>query len=211
MTFNCDCQTVENQPYIVAIIKLINCDNYDHYLIYSRTCNSSTASFFYNMDNLVRVKIIKTGKITSCSNMFGQCKKLEDVDLSGLDTSECTNMRLMFYGCQVLKSLNLRNFNTEKVTDMDGMFAGMYEIEILDLGNFRTEKIKTIINMFSACIKLKFLNIANFSENTIIKPNAFSGCRSLEEVHISNPHNDTIETLKFIGIEKSQDGIFKKS
>lgn len=210
VTFNCNCQTVENQPYIVAIIKLINGDNYNHYLVYSRTCISSTASFFNNMNNLICVKIIKTGKITSCKSMFNMCKKLENVDLSGLDTSECTNMRLMFYGCQVLKSLDLRNFNTEKVTDMDGMFVSMNEIEILDLGSFRTEKIKTIINMFSACQKLKFLNIANFSENTIIKPNAFSGCRSLEEVHISNPHNDTIDTLKDIGIEKTQDGIFKK-
>lgn len=210
VTFNYNCQAVENQPYIVAIIKLINGDNYNHYLVYSRTCISSKTSFFCNMDNLVCVKIIKTGKITNCKSMFSGCKNLEDVDLSGLDTSECTNMNLMFNGCQVLKSLDLRNFNTEEVTNMDCMFSGMNEIEILDLGSFRTEKIKNICYMFHGCKKLKFLNIANFSGNTWFKGNSFYECNSLEEVHISNPNDGTIEKLKNIGIEKIQDGIFKK-
>ena len=43
--------------------------------------------------------------------MFGECKKLVNLDLSNFDTSNAIAMMDMFRGCESLINLNIMNFN----------------------------------------------------------------------------------------------------
>lgn len=42
--------------------------------------------------------------------MFGGCKQLRQLDLSGFDTSQVTDMRFMFGECRQLRRLNVSGF-----------------------------------------------------------------------------------------------------
>lgn len=91
------------------------------------------------------------------SEMFCGCNNIEQVNLSGFDTSNVIDMCSMFYGCEKLKKLNLHNFDTSKVEIMGGMFNGNRNLEELDLSAFDTSKVDTVIGMFKDCEKLKNL------------------------------------------------------
>ena len=56
--------------------------------------------------------------------MFGNCKDLTSLDLTGFDTSNVTSMRYMFCSCESLTNLNLSGFDASAVTEMDDMFYG---------------------------------------------------------------------------------------
>ena len=48
---------------------------------------------------------------------------LEELDLSGFDTSKVTEMDCMFQYCRSLTNLDLSGFDTSNVTDMHNMFG----------------------------------------------------------------------------------------
>ena len=64
--------------------------------------------------------------------LFSECVSLENIDFSGVDTSEVCDMNYMFEGCESLKSLNLSSFDMSKVTDAYGMFARCYSLKIIN-------------------------------------------------------------------------------
>ena len=54
--------------------------------------------------------------------MFGGCRRLTDLDLSGFDTSNVTNMAGMFGDSEDLTSLDLSGFDTSNVADMSKFY-----------------------------------------------------------------------------------------
>lgn len=116
---------------------------------------------------------------------------LNEVDLSGLDTSNVTNMSNMFYGCSSLTSLDVSNFNTSNVTDMSGMFQNCRSLTSLDVSSFNTSKVNSyssFANMFYGCNSLKALDLSNFDfSNTYAGSyvglhGMLFGCGSLETI-----------------------------
>lgn len=94
--------------------------------------------------------------------MFDKLYILEEiVNLHLLDTSNVTNMRDMFCDCAKLKNVDLSNFDTSKVTNMIGMFARMTVIEYLDLTTFDTSKVTEVGQMFTTDTSLKKIYVSN--------------------------------------------------
>ena len=88
------------------------------------------------------------------NGMFGECCKLDFLDLSNFDTSNVRNMLKMFALCHNLKEIRgINNFITINVKDMSLMFAFCHKLEYLDLSNFNT---KNVVNMFKMFIKRRF-------------------------------------------------------
>ncbi|MBO4245805.1 MAG: BspA family leucine-rich repeat surface protein [Bacilli bacterium] len=83
------------------------------------------------------------------SEMFAHVN-INEIDLSGFDTSNVTDMSDMF-GYAMMNKLNLGDhFNTSNVTDMSGMFSGTYMLDSLDLGdNFDTSNVTNMSYMFA--------------------------------------------------------------
>ena len=77
--------------------------------------------------------------INSTKEMFSNCDKIIEIDLSNFDTSQVKDMNSMFFQCRDLILLNLSNFDTSQVTDMGFMFSSA--ISSLDLSNFDTSKV----------------------------------------------------------------------
>lgn len=62
--------------------------------------------------------------LSSCYNMFQNCRSLTSLDLSGLDTSNVTNMSSMFASCRSLTSLAMMG-DISKVTSYSSMFSSI--------------------------------------------------------------------------------------
>lgn len=127
-----------------------------------------------------------TGNFILNSNsawMFDKLYNLEEiVNLHLLNTSNVVNMRDMFCDCAKLENIDLSNFDTSNVTNMIGMFARMTEIEYLDLTSFDTSKVTEMGQMFTADTALEKIYVSDkwdVSENVTAGTGVFSNCTSL--------------------------------
>ena len=96
-------------------------------------------------------------KITDCSYMFCDCKNLNYIDLSDLDTKDVQNMSNMFKDCSNLSQINLTTFITNNVNNMEYMFCNCKSLNELNLSSFNTCNVINMNGMFYNCSNL--LNI----------------------------------------------------
>lgn len=130
----------------------------------------------------------ETGVMAADEPALFQDTNLEELDLSGLDTSGMTTMKMMFYRSKNLKKLVLTGIDTSHVKDMSYMFGKLFsltqaDVTMLDLGavsnmegwflecksleevnaeGIRTPSLTNCRNMFKNCWNLKHVNIPSF-------------------------------------------------
>ena len=128
-----------------------------------------------------------TSNVTNMAEMFNNCDNLIDLDISGIDTSKVQNMSGMFAGCRKISSLDLSEFNTSSVTDMSGMFSACLSLTQLNLSNFDTSKVTSMDGMFIYCEKLKNLNLNSFDTSNVASMcDMFLGCSEITELNLNN-------------------------
>lgn len=152
------------------------------------TNDASYLFYRYGGTNPNIVKGLDTSNVTSMVQMFSNCSKLINLDMSTLDTSNVTSMSEMFYNCINLTNLDLSNFNTSNVTGMTGMFSSCYNLTNITFGNnFNTSNIKIMYNMFGSCKKLTSLDLSNFNTSNVTDMNnMFYACQELTSLNLSN-------------------------
>lgn len=182
-------------------------DNRNLDLHYSPRCNqapiipinaTSCRNMFSDCDKLTELNLSKlnTVNIVSMEGMFKNCRKITTLDLDNLITSKVTDMSSMFRACTKLVNLNLRNFDTSNVTHMFAMFEHNLNLTVLDLSSFDTSKVTWMHYMFQDCKRLKSLDLSNFdTSNLEIMEYIFSGCESLEVLDLSNFNTSKVRML----------------
>ncbi|EAC9023829.1 BspA family leucine-rich repeat surface protein [Listeria monocytogenes] len=128
---------------------------------------------------------LDTSAVTNIYGMFQYCSGLEELDLSNWDTSSATNMYSMFSGCKSLEKLDVSNWDTSSVTNMQFMFENCDSLEELDLSNFDTSSVTTMSYMFQLCPALKSLYLDNFTDAAIMT-GMFAGTPSLTYLFVSH-------------------------
>lgn len=103
---------------------------------------------------------------TSAEKMFYCCRALNEIDLSGFETSQVTNMRCMFQESG-LKTLDLTSFDTAKVTDMSHMFSDCGSLESVDVSSFDTSSVQSMKYMFANCPSVKTLDLSSFDTRNV--------------------------------------------
>ena len=182
-------------------------DNRDLNLHYNPRCNqtpiipinaTSCRNMFSDCDKLTELNLSKlnTVNIVSMKGMFKNCRKITTLDLDNLITSKVTDMSSMFEACTKLVNLNLSNFDTSNVTHMFAMFEHDLNLTALDLSSFDTSKVTWMHYMFQDCKRLKSLDLNNFdTSNLEIMEYMFSGCESLEVLDLSNFNTSKVRML----------------
>ena len=128
------------------------------------------------------------------TKLFASFSNVEEMDLSGLDTSEVVNTQLMFYGCKNLESLDVSNFDTSNVTFMEQMFSSCSNLKSLDLSSFNTENVTEMSMMFDSCFSLETINLSSFNTSNVGGFGMmFYDCNSLKSLDIS--HFDTSKAI----------------
>ena len=126
------------------------------------------------------IKLIFGNKLTNCANMFYNCGKIFDIDLSNFKTQNVTDMKRMFYECSSLTSINFSSsFNTEKVVNMQYMFFKCKELKSLDLKSFNTNNVTDMSYMFNWCSSLTSLDLSSFKAAKADTEDMFYGCKNL--------------------------------
>ena len=120
-------------------------------------------------------------KVTDMDFLFGNCKELTSLDVSGFDTHLVNSMLGMFQNCYKLKSITgLDKFNTSNVNTTAFTFADCRALTALDLSSFNTSKVTNTMFMFVDCGSLGSLTFGpSFSMAKVqIKNDMFSECGS---------------------------------
>lgn len=137
-------------------------------------------------DDILSARINVTG-MTDASGMFYMCRELENIDVSGFDTSAVADMSDMFYMCRNLKSIDVSKFNTSNVTDMFCMFRECKNLNYLNVSNFNTGKVTNMSCMFHSCNSLTRLDVSGFDTSQVTDMGGmFCGCNSLSNLNVGN-------------------------
>ena len=164
-----------------------------------KSCNS----WFAGCENLTFIEGIKinlnTSEVTDMENMFRDCKKLINLDVSGFSTDKVTDMHEMFYCCINLENLDVSGFNTKNVTNMWGMFQGCLKLTSLDVSRFYTYNVINMAYMFSECVTLTSLDVSGFkTDNVMNMEYMFSGCTNLTSLDVSGFITDNVINMEYM-------------
>ncbi|EAG9007952.1 BspA family leucine-rich repeat surface protein, partial [Listeria monocytogenes] len=138
----------------------------------------------------------ETPSLTDISRMFVLCRKLSELDVSGLNTSSVTNMSTVFGNTNSLKELDISNFDTSSVTDMSYMFAACESLEELDLSTLDTSSVANMRGMFGECNSLEKLDLSTFDTSSVTNMQImFVECTSLEELDLSTFDTSSVTNM----------------
>ncbi|EAG3088510.1 BspA family leucine-rich repeat surface protein [Listeria monocytogenes] len=138
----------------------------------------------------------ETPSLTDISRMVTLCRKLSELDVSGLNTSSVTNMYAAFSNTNSLKELDISNFDTSSVTDMSYMFAYCTSLEELDLSTFDTSSVTNMYCMLNG-LHLKKLDLSNFDTSSVTNmQQMFYGSYNLEELDLSNFDTSSVTNMQ---------------
>ncbi|WP_080797101.1 BspA family leucine-rich repeat surface protein [Arabiibacter massiliensis] len=144
--------------------------------------------------------------------MFASLDKVEEIDLSGLDTSRSyldgkpyegvTGMAGMFKGCASLATVTFGDhFDTSLVESMADMFSGCEKLVSLDMTKFDTTRVKSMSGMFAGCSSLESLDVSKFITSSVEDMSSlFSGCRKLDALDLTS--FDTAQVTSMNGMFK---------
>ena len=139
-----------------------------------------------------------TEQAADFSCMFADCRALEELDITTLDTSNATTLWAMFNNCRALKTIDLSHMDTAKVTDMGSMFS-VTGLERLDLSGFDTGNVISMEGMFSYSEKLEALDLSSFdTANVTVMEHMFYHCTALEVLDVSS--FDTSNVIDMTGM-----------
>ncbi|EAD9020806.1 BspA family leucine-rich repeat surface protein [Listeria monocytogenes] len=137
----------------------------------------------------------ETPSLTDISRMFTLCRKLSELDVSGLNTSSVTNMYAVFSNTNSLKELDISNFDTSSVTDMSYMFSHCTSLEELDLSTFDTSSVTNMYCMLTG-LHLKKLDVSTFDTSSVANmQQMFYGSYNLEELDLSNFDTSSVTNM----------------
>ena len=167
----------------------------------NENCNSMFSDDMfgnYGPNNLEEIELtgFDTSKVKNMGLMFSYLKNLTQLDLSNFNTSNVTNMWAMFWGSEKIENLDLSNFDTSKVTTMNRMFSNMKNLTSLNISGFNTRNVINMSEMFMGASGMTSLNISTFNtENTTDMSSMFSGMSSLSNLNISSFDTRNVENM----------------
>ena len=189
--------TIDNLP-AKKYYKYINKLNYDNTAsqIYSKLNNSIYFYHIFKGEGFHSIKVIFNKKLSSCAELFRDCNKIYEIDLSNFDDSQIDSCYSMFYNCTNLHKVNFGSLDFSLCTSFDHMFYKCNNLDELDLFNFDTKNAKSFSYMFYQCKNLKELYLFNFdTKNSKSFSSMFYGCTNLKDLDISNFNTSSCEDI----------------
>ncbi|MCQ2979469.1 MAG: BspA family leucine-rich repeat surface protein, partial [Clostridia bacterium] len=136
---------------------------------------SSATDLTSHDSNIKKIVVDKVNgfKPSSLAYIFNGLTNLEEIDLTGLDTTNATSMSHMFSGCTKIKYINLDgiyvNYGTPTipVTDFSYMFYGCTSAYDINLDDIYLTSAITVEGMFDGCTNLRYLNLKSMELSKI--------------------------------------------
>ena len=176
-------------------MSLVEWDKYDWSMVYDaaeffKGCSSSDPNWFDRFKNGFN------GKLLSGYYMFQNFNSNQQIDFTGINTSEMIDGRYMFGGS---KFTNIKGLNALNMTDTTCMFQSCNFLESIDITN--THNVTSMLSMFSYCTSLQSISQLDTSKVTSMGE-MFRECKSLESIPYLNTSNVTHMDNIFYRCEK---------
>ena len=176
-------------------MSLVEWDKYDWSMVYDaaeffKGCSSSDPNWFDRFKNGFN------GKLLSGYYMFKNFNSNQQIDFTGINTSEMIDGRYMFSGS---KFTNIKGLNALNMTDTTCMFQECKSLESIDIIN--THNVTTMSSMFSYCTSLQSISQLDTSKVTSMGE-MFRECKSLESIPYLNTSNVILMDNIFYRCEK---------
>ena len=169
---------------------------------YGNARPTTTSHWFSGCSSLTGIQglgYLNTSKTTTMHDMFRDCGKLTDIDLSSFDTSNVTDMGGMFAKCRGLSILDIGHFNTSNVTDMSYMFSYSENLVSIDVSTFNTSNVTDMRCMFDGCSSLTNLDVSKFDTGNVTDMGwMFNGCSSLTTLDVSNFSTSNVSRMLYM-------------
>ena len=126
--------------------------------------------------------------ITDLSTAFYNDQAVEEIDMTGFDTSHITNMSNMFSGdTNLTKIIGLSTWNVGNVTSMKSMFANDNNLQTIDgIGEWNVSNATDMNHMFSDDTALTNLDLSNWKPLKVTNMAAmFKGCSGLKSITLN--------------------------
>ena len=164
--------------------------------------NEDASYMFANYSNLTDIDTnFDTSLTENMYYMFGDCRALLNIDVSGFNTHKVTNLSFMFYTGSGMKKLDLSNFDTSNCTNMYSVAGYMNSLEELNLSNWDFSKYNpdtSLVNnltSYNSSIKKLIMN------NTILPANLdhfAASISSIEEISLRNADATRATTMRYM-------------
>ena len=171
-------------------------NNYADY--YSKNIKKNYPEAF---NNLVEVNLtgLDLSECEDMSEMFGYCVNLKKVNFGNIDTKNVIDMYKMFTRCVNLETIENFNIDTSNVLRMNGMFYFCVNLKNVDLSNLRADKLLDMQFMFYKCEKLENINLVNFNpEKCANFSYVFMGNKNLKNINLSNFNTRSGEIFSYM-------------
>ncbi len=171
----------------------------------------SCKELFARMTNLERISFngcFHTENTVTMDSMFAFDNALQELDLSGLDTSGVWDMGAMLQDCANLQAVNLSGLNTAQVRDMSNLFAGCASLTQLDVTGFDTSAVHNMSSMFGGCTGLTELDLSGFdTANVKLMTEMFRRWKTVNRLKLGSWETDSIREEWHFG-HFMEDGIY---
>lgn len=156
-----------------------------------------TFSWYPYHNKIVKAVVAEGVSATSLKGLFLNCSKLEEVDLSNLDTSQVTDMSYMLFNCPKLTSLDISGFDTSQVTDMSWMFEAT-GLTSLDLSGFDTSNVTNMEGMFADNSSLATIDMTGWNTSRVTNMGSMFGSRGLTSLDLSSFDTSNVTTMRYM-------------
>lgn len=169
--------TADSRPLFKECVSLTSLDFTD------TAFEGDMTNMFLNCKNLEEVRFfnVSTSAVTRMNSMFSGCSALKNIDLSGFDMSNVKFASMMFCGCESLKSIDMSGLDWSNVGFLQLMFQGCVSLERANLSGMNLTGCENMTQMFSGCTALRHADLSDITASDEMNAyQIFTGCRSLE-------------------------------
>ena len=155
-------------------------------------------SMFEGCSNLKNIPIDSmTIKPSSLKNTFKDCVLLENLDLSGWNTSNLTSLEGTFSGCTSLSGIVLTGWDLSKITSLNGTFKGLTNLETVEIGTWNLAACTDLSETFAGCTSLTSFDTSKISTSSKLRlmKGTFSGCENLTAIDVSNFNTSSVTDM----------------
>ena len=163
-----DTMRVKNMKNMFREMK--NYDDVFDLSVFNTTRVSDMTFMFYldmKLKGIIFGREFKAQRTISTDYMFADCRAIEELDVSGFDTSMLTSMTYMFYNARALKSIKFNKdngtstFDISNVIYMESLFRYCVSLTELDLSSFSPVSVKGFYVMFYDCPSLETIYVSS--------------------------------------------------
>ena len=155
-------------------------------------------SMFEGCANLKNIPIDSlTIKPSNLKNTFKDCVLLENLDLSGWNTSNLTSLEGTFSGCTALRVIKMTGWDMSRITSLKQTFKGLTALQIIENDTWNLALCEDMSETFAGCSALTSLNTANIKTSAKLRSTqgTFLDCSSLTDIDVSNMNTVSVSDM----------------